>query len=549
MKNINLMQIVVWQVLQKYFDEMKDVMIVDFFVKDGDCFFKFFVIFDDQMLVDYFKNCIIEEMLVKLQDLVKECDLVGVIKLMFFGEKINCIENCVVLYVVLCNCSNILILVDGKDVMLEVNVVLEKMKIFLEVIIFGEWKGYIGKVIIDVVNIGIGGFDFGLYMVIEVLCLYKNYLNMYFVFNVDGIYIVEVLKKVNLEIMLFLVVFKIFIIQEIMINVYSVCDWFLKVVGDEKYVVKYFVVFFINVKVVGEFGIDIVNMFEFWDWVGGCYFLWLVIGLLIVFFIGFDNFVELFFGVYVMDKYFFIMFVEKNLFVLLVLIGIWYNNFFGVEIEVILLYDQYMYCFVVYFQQGNMEFNGKYVDCNGNVVDYQIGLIIWGESGINGQYVFYQLIYQGIKMVLCDFIVLVIIYNLFFDYYQKLLFNFFVQIEVLVFGKFCEVVEQEYCDQGKDLVMFDYVVLFKVFEGNCLINFILLCEIILFSLGVLIVLYEYKIFIQGVILNIFIFDQWGVELGKQLVNCILLELKDDKEISSYDSLINGLINCYKVWCG
>lgn len=212
---------------------------------------------------------------------------------------------------------------------------------------------------------------------------------MYFVFNVDGIYIVEVLKKVNFEIMLFLVVFKIFIIQEIMINVYSVCDWFLKIVGDEKYVVKYFVVFFINVKVVGEFGIDMVNMFEFWDWVGGCYLLWFVIGLFIILFVGFDNFVELFFGVYVMDKYFFIILMEKNLFILLVLIGIWYNNFFGVEIEVILLYDQYMYCFVVYFQQGNMEFNGKYVDCNGNVVDYQIGLIIWGESGINGQYVFY----------------------------------------------------------------------------------------------------------------------------------------------------------------
>lgn len=548
MKNINLMQIFVWQVLQKYFDEMKDVIISEFFVKDSDCFFKFFVMFDDLMLVDFFKNCIIEEMLVKLQDLVKEIDLVGVIKLMFLGEKINCIEDCVVLYVVLCNCSNMLIVVDGKDVMLEVNVVLEKMKIFFEVIIFGSWKGYIGKLIIDVVNIGIGGFDFGFFMVIEVLCLYKNYFNMYFVFNVDGIYIVEVLKNVNLEMILFLVVFKIFIIQEIMINVYSVCDWFLVIVGDDKYVVKYFVVFFINVKVVGEFGIDIVNMFEFWDWVGGCYFLWLVIGLFIIFFVGFDNFVELLFGVYVMDKYFFIILVEKNLLVLLVLIGIWYNNFFGVEIEVILLYDQYMYCFVVYFQQGNMEFNGKYVDCNGYVVDYQIGLIIWGELGINGQYVFYQLIYQGIKMVLCDFIVLVIIYNLLFDYYQKLLFNFFVQIEVLVFGKFCEVVEQEYCDQGKDLVILEYVVLFKVFEGNCLINFILLCEIILFSFGVLIVLYEYKIFIQGVIFNIFIFDQWGVELGKQLVNCILLELKDGSEVSSYDSFINGLINCYKVWC-
>ncbi|MBJ2010556.1 glucose-6-phosphate isomerase [Escherichia coli] len=547
MKNINPTQTAAWQALQKHFDEMKDVTIADLFAKDGDRFSKFSATFGDQMLVDYSKNRITEETLAKLQDLAKECDLAGAIKSMFSGEKINRTENRAVLHVALRNRSNTPILVDGKDVMPEVNAVLEKMKTFSEAIISGEWKGYTGKAITDVVNIGIGGSDLGPYMVTEALRPYKNHLNMHFVSNVDGTHIAEVLKKVNPETTLFLVASKTFTTQETMTNAHSARDWFLKAAGDEKHVAKHFAALSTNAKAVGEFGIDTANMFEFWDWVGGRYSLWSAIGLSIVLSIGFDNFVELLSGAHVMDKHFSTTPAEKNLPVLLALIGIWYNNFFGAETEAILPYDQYMHRFAAYFQQGNMESNGKYVDRNGNVVDYQTGPIIWGEPGTNGQHAFYQLIHQGTKMVPCDFIAPAITHNPLSDHHQKLLSNFFAQTEALAFGKSREVVEQEYRDQGKDPATLDYVVPFKVFEGNRPTNSILLREITPFSLGALIALYEHKIFTQGVILNIFTFDQWGVELGKQLANRILPELKDDKEISSHDSSTNGLINRYKAW--
>ncbi|MCV2050119.1 glucose-6-phosphate isomerase [Escherichia coli] len=549
MKNINPTQTAAWQALQKHFDEMKDVTIADLFAKDGDRFSKFSATFDDQMLVDYSKNRITEETLAKLQDLAKECDLAGAIKSMFSGEKINRTENRAVLHVALRNRSNTPILVDGKDVMPEVNAVLEKMKTFSEAIISGEWKGYTGKAITDVVNIGIGGSDLGPYMVTEALRPYKNHLNMHFVSNVDGTHIAEVLKKVNPETTLFLVASKTFTTQETMTNAHSARDWFLKAAGDEKHVAKHFAALSTNAKAVGEFSIDTANMFEFWDWVGGRYSLWSAIGLSIVLSIGFDNFVELLSGAHAMDKHFSTTPAEKNLPVLLALIGIWYNNFFGAETEAILPYDQYMHRFAAYFQQGNMESNGKYVDRNGKVVDYQTGPIIWGEPGTNGQHAFYQLIHQGTKMVPCDFIAPAITHNPLSDHHQKLLSNFFAQTEALAFGKSREVVEQEYRDQGKDPATLDYVVPFKVFEGNRPTNSILLREITPFSLGALIALYEHKIFTQGVILNIFTFDQWGVELGKQLANRILPELKDDKEISSHDSSTNGLINRYKAWRG
>lgn len=549
MKNINPTQTAAWQALQKHFDEMKDVTIADLFAKDGDRFSKFSATFDDQMLVDYSKNRITEETLAKLQDLAKECDLAGAIKSMFSGEKINRTENRAVLHVALRNRSNTPILVDGKDVMPEVNAVLEKMKTFSEAIISGEWKGYTGKAITDVVNIGIGGSDLGPYMVTEALRPYKNHLNMHFVSNVDGTHIAEVLKKVNPETTLFLVASKTFTTQETMTNAHSARDWFLKAASDEKHVAKHFAALSTNAKAVGEFGIDTANMFEFWDWVGGRYSLWSAIGLSIVLSIGFDNFVELLSGAHAMDKHFSTTPAEKNLPVLLALIGIWYNNFFGAETEAILPYDQYMHRFAAYFQQGNMESNGKYVDRNGNVVDYQTGPIIWGEPGTNGQHAFYQLIHQGTKIVPCDFIAPAITHNPLSDHHQKLLSNFFAQTEALAFGKSREVVEQEYRDQGKDPATLDYVVPFKVFEGNRPTNSILLREITPFSLGALIALYEHKIFTQGVILNIFTFDQWGVELGKQLANRILPELKDDKEISSHDSSTNGLINRYKAWRG
>ncbi|ELN9402606.1 glucose-6-phosphate isomerase [Enterobacter hormaechei] len=547
MKNINPTQTAAWQALQKHFDEMKDVTIADLFAKDADRFSKFSATFDDLMLVDFSKNRITEETLAKLQDLAKETELADAIKYMFSGEKINRTEDRAVLHVALRNRSNTPIIVDGKDVMPEVNAVLEKMKTFSEAIISGSWKGYTGKAITDVVNIGIGGSDLGPFMVTEALRPYKNHLNMHFVSNVDGTHIAEVLKKVNPETTLFLVASKTFTTQETMTNAHSARDWFLKTAGDEKHVAKHFAALSTNGKAVGEFGIDTANMFEFWDWVGGRYSLWSAIGLSIILSVGFDNFVELLSGAHAMDKHFSTTAPEKNLPVLLALIGIWYNNFFGAETEAILPYDQYMHRFAAYFQQGNMESNGKYVDRNGNAVDYQTGPIIWGEPGTNGQHAFYQLIHQGTKMVPCDFIAPAITHNPLSDHHPKLLSNFFAQTEALAFGKSREVVEQEYRDQGKDPATLEHVVPFKVFEGNRPTNSILLREITPFSLGALIALYEHKIFTQGAILNIFTFDQWGVELGKQLANRILPELGDDKAIDSHDSSTNGLINRYKAW--
>ncbi|MGL4726656.1 MAG: glucose-6-phosphate isomerase [Scandinavium sp.] len=547
MKNINPTQTSAWQALQKHYDEMKDVSIADLFAKDGDRFAKFSATFDDFMLVDFSKNRITEETLNKLQALAKETDLAGAIKSMFSGEKINRTEDRAVLHVALRNRSNTPIIVDGKDVMPEVNAVLEKMKHFSEAIISGSWKGYTGKAITDVVNIGIGGSDLGPFMVTEALRPYKNHLNMHFVSNVDGTHIAEVLKTVNPETTLFLVASKTFTTQETMTNAHSARDWFLKTASDEKHVAKHFAALSTNGKAVGEFGIDTANMFEFWDWVGGRYSLWSAIGLSIILSVGFDNFVELLSGAHAMDKHFSTTAPEKNLPVLLALIGIWYNNFFGAETEAILPYDQYMHRFAAYFQQGNMESNGKYVDRNGNAVDYQTGPIIWGEPGTNGQHAFYQLIHQGTKMVPCDFIAPATTHNPLSDHHPKLLSNFFAQTEALAFGKSREVVEQEYRDLGKDPATLENVVPFKVFEGNRPTNSILLREITPFSLGALIALYEHKIFTQGAILNIFTFDQWGVELGKQLANRILPELGDDKDVSSHDSSTNGLINRYKAW--
>ena len=549
MKNINPTQTAAWQALQNHYAEMKDVTIASLFADDADRFAKFSATFDDQMLVDYSKNRVTQETLDKLLALAKETDLQGAIKSMFSGEKINRTEGRAVLHVALRNRSNTPILVDGKDVMPEVNAVLEKMKSFSEAIISGSWKVYTGKAITDVVNIGIGGSDLGPFMVTEALRPYKNHLNMHFVSNVDGTHIAEVLKKVNPETTLFLVASKTFTTQETMTNAHSARDWFLKAAGDEKHVAKHFAALSTNGKAVGEFGIDTANMFEFWDWVGGRYSLWSAIGLSIILSVGYDNFVELLSGAHAMDKHFSTTELDKNLPVLLALIGIWYNNFFGAETEAILPYDQYMHRFAAYFQQGNMESNGKFVDRNGNPVDYQTGPIIWGEPGTNGQHAFYQLIHQGTKLVPCDFIAPAITHNPLSDHHPKLLSNFFAQTEALAFGKSREVVEQEFIDQGKDPKTLEHVVPFKVFEGNRPTNSILLREITPFSLGALIALYEHKIFTQGAILNIFTFDQWGVELGKQLANRILPELNDNSEINSHDSSTNGLINRYKSWRG
>lgn len=547
MKNINPSQTSAWKALEQHFAQIKDIHIRELFEQDPNRFAKFSATFDDQILVDFSKNRITTETLEKLQALAKETDVAEAIRSMFSGEKINRTEDRAVLHIALRNRSNTPIVVDGEDVMQQVNAVLAKMKDFSERVINGEWRGYTGKVITDVVNIGIGGSDLGPYMVTEALKPYKNHLNMHFVSNVDGTHIAETLKALNPETTLFLIASKTFTTQETMTNAHSARDWFLKSAGDEGHIAKHFAALSTNEQEVKRFGIDTKNMFEFWDWVGGRYSLWSAIGLSIALSVGFENFEQLLSGAHAMDQHFANTPFEQNIPVLLALIGVWYNNFFGSETEAILPYDQYMHRFAAYFQQGNMESNGKYIDRNGHPVDYQTGPIIWGEPGTNGQHAFYQLIHQGTKLIPCDFIAPAISHNLLSDHHNKLLSNFFAQTEALAFGKSREQVDAEFVASGKIAIEVEHVAPFKVFEGNRPTNSILLREMTPFSLGALIAMYEHKIFVQGVILNIFTFDQWGVELGKQLANRILPELEDSEEITSHDSSTNGLINRFKAW--
>ena len=547
MRSINPSQTAAWRALEQHFDQMKEVHMRDLFAQDKDRFTKFSATFDDQMLVDFSKNRITQETLDKLIALAKETELQDAIKSMFNGEKINRTEDRAVLHTALRNRDNTPVYVDGKDVMPDVNAVLEKMSQFSQRIISGEWKGYTGKAITDVVNIGIGGSDLGPFMVTEALRPYKNHLNMHFVSNVDGTQIAETLKNINPETTLFLIASKTFTTQETMTNAHSARDWLLASAKDEKHVAKHFVALSTNAEQVEKFGIDTDNMFEFWDWVGGRYSLWSAIGLSIILSVGYDNFVQLLDGAYAMDKHFTTTELENNIPVLLALIGIWYNNFFGTETEAILPYDQYMHRFAAYFQQGNMESNGKYIDRDGNPVSYQTGPIIWGEPGTNGQHAFYQLIHQGTKVIPCDFIAPAVTHNQLGDHHEKLLSNFFAQTEALAFGKTREVVDAEFAAQGKNVAEMEYVAPYKVFEGNRPTNSILLKEITPYSLGALIAMYEHKIFSQGAILNIFSFDQWGVELGKQLASRILPELEDGDAVESHDSSTNGLINRYKIW--
>ncbi|WP_353243884.1 glucose-6-phosphate isomerase [Providencia sp.] len=547
MRSINPSQTAAWRALEQHFAQMKDVHMRDLFEQDKDRFTKFSATFDGQILVDFSKNRITQETLDNLLALAKETELENAINSMFKGEKINRTEDRAVLHTALRNRDNTPVYVDGKDVMLDVNAVLEKMQQFSQRIISGEWKGFTGKVITDVVNIGIGGSDLGPFMVTEALRPYKNHLNMHFVSNVDGTQIAETLKKLNPETTLFLIASKTFTTQETMTNAHSARDWFLASAKDESQVAKHFVALSTNGEEVAKFGIDTSNMFEFWDWVGGRYSLWSAIGLSIILSVGFDNFVQLLNGAHAMDKHFTQTPLEKNIPVLLGLIGIWYNNFFESETEAILPYDQYMHRFAAYFQQGNMESNGKYIGRDGKAVSYQTGPIIWGEPGTNGQHAFYQLIHQGTKMIPCDFIAPAVTHNPLGDHHEKLLSNFFAQTEALAFGKTREVVDAEFAAQGKSVADMEYVAPYKVFEGNRPTNSILLKEITPYSLGALIAMYEHKIFTQGAILNIFTFDQWGVELGKQLASRILPELENSEKVSSHDSSTNGLINNYKAW--
>ena len=548
MKNINPTNTQAWKALEAHQSQLANTTIADLFKQEQNRFNDYSLTFENQILVDFSKNKINQETLKLLHQLAKESALDEAINAMFTGEKINRTENRAVLHTALRNRSNTPVYVDGKDVMPEVNAVLAKMSAFCDRVISGEWKGYTGKAITDVVNIGIGGSDLGPYMVTEALRPYKNHLNMHFVSNVDGTHIAETLKKVNPETTLFLVASKTFTTQETMTNANSARDWLLAAAKDNSAVAKHFAALSTNGKAVAEFGIDTNNMFEFWDWVGGRYSLWSAIGLSIALSIGFDNFEALLSGAHEMDKHFRTAPLEKNIPATLALVGLWNTNFLGAQTEAILPYDQYLHRFAAYFQQGNMESNGKYVDRNGNVIrDYQTGPIIWGEPGTNGQHAFYQLIHQGTMLIPCDFIAPAQSHNPLGDHHSKLLSNFFAQTEALAFGKTKEEVEAEFVKAGKSLDEVKDIVPFKVFTGNKPTNSILVQKMTPFVLGALIAMYEHKIFAQGVIFNIFSFDQWGVELGKQLANRILPELADKEKVTSHDSSTNGLINQFKAW--
>jgi len=527
-----------WQQLHDHYaNEMKQTHMRSLFQNDKERFSKFSLSTGD-ILFDYSKNIITEKTIQLLLQLAEECKVKEAIEAMFSGEKINQTEDRSVLHIALRNFSGRSIYSDGKDVMPDVFRVLNQMKSFSERIHSGEWKGYTGKKIKYIVNIGIGGSDLGPVMVTEALKPYWiEGMQPYFVSNVDGTHIAETLKKIMPDETLFLIASKTFTTQETMTNANTARDWFLQFAKDEKHIAKHFAALSTNEKDVVKFGIDKENMFEFWDWVGGRYSLWSAIGLSIVLSIGYNNFEQLLKGAHATDEYFRSASFEKNISVIMALVGLWYGNFYGSETEAILPYDQYMHRFAAYFQQGNMESNGKTADRNGSNVSYSTGPVVWGEPGTNGQHAFYQLIHQGTKLIPCDFIAPAISHNPIGDHHTKLLSNFFAQTEALMNGK------------TKDDLLAENVkpelIPYKSFSGNRPTNSFLIKKITPFTLGQLIALYEHKIFVQGVIWNIYTFDQWGVELGKQLAGKILPELKDNEPVNSHDSSTNGLINAFK----
>ena len=545
LNRMNPMKTKSWQKLKDHFEVMKAIHMKKLFAEDPDRFRKFSVRFND-ILVDYSKNRISEETQKLLIGLADEIGLRDAIDKMFSGDKINETEDRAVLHIALRNRENSPIYVDGKDIMPKVNAVLEKMKDFSHKVVSGEWRGFTQKKVTDIVNIGIGGSDLGPVMVTESLMPYaKEGLSIHFVSNVDGTHITETLKRLNPESTLFMIASKTFTTQETMTNAFSARDWFLTQAKDQAHIAKHFVAISTNTKEVQAFGIDKDSMFEFWDWVGGRYSLWSAIGLSIACYIGYENFAELLQGAFEMDRHFKEAPFEENIPVILALIGIWYNNFFDAHTEVILPYDQYMHRFPAYFQQGNMESNGKSVDRNGQKTDYQTGPIIWGEPGTNGQHAFYQLIHQGTKLIPADFLAPAISHNPIGEHHNILLSNFFAQTEALLNGKSREEVINELKTDGKSDDEIQKILPHKVFEGNRPTNSILFRQLTPKVLGSLIAMYEHKIFVQGVVWNIFSFDQWGVELGKQLAKKILPELRDDRSIASHDSSTNGLINAFK----
>ena len=538
---------IAWKELQTHYESVRLLRMKDMFLEDSERFNKFSITQGD-ILFDYSKNRITNETIDKLVALAKECDVPSAIKSMFNGEVINETEGRSVLHVALRNLSGRILKADGVDIMPGVLSILEKMETFCDAIHKGTFKGYTGRKIRYIVNIGIGGSDLGPLMVTEALKPYQvEGIETFFVSNVDGTHIAETLKKISPEETLFLIASKTFTTQETMTNAHTARAWFLASAKEEKHIAKHFVALSTNEKEVVKFGIDKENMFEFWDWVGGRYSLWSAIGLSIALSIGYKNFEQLLKGAEDTDKHFEKTPFEKNIPVLMALLGIWYTNFFGATSETILPYDQYMHRFAAYFQQGNMESNGKSIDRKGKPVDYSTGPVIWGEPGTNGQHAFYQLIHQGTPFIPCDFMAPAQTHNPIGDHHEKLLSNFFAQTEALMNGKSKEEVHSEMRAQEISEEKIAKVSPFRVFSGNRPTNSFLIKKITPFTLGQLIAFYEHKIFVQGIIWNIFSFDQWGVELGKQLANKILPELQQNTEIVSHDSSTNGLIRRYKEW--
>jgi len=545
LSDINPTQTKSWQNLSDHYAKINSIRMKDLFNRDPERFKKFSLRFND-ILVDYSKNLITEETLQLLLGLAHESGVKAAIDSMFTGEKINGTENRAVLHIALRHRADTPIKVDGTDVMPDVEAVLEKMQIFSGRIISGEWKGFTGKKITDIVNIGIGGSDLGPVMVTEALRPYAiDGLSVHFVSNIDGTHISETLKGLDPETTLFMVASKTFTTQETMTNAFSARSWFLDHAAEPAHVAKHFVAISTNAEAVTEFGIDKENMFVFWDWVGGRYSLWSAIGLSIACYIGFDNFSDLLQGAYEMDQHFRSAPFKKNIPLLLALIGIWYTNFFGAQSEAILPYDQYLHRFPAYFQQGNMESNGKSVDRGGHKLTYQSGPIIWGEPGTNGQHSFYQHIHQGTKFIPADFLAPAVSHNPIGEHHNILLSNFLAQTEALMNGKTRAEVEAELRQDGKNDDEIQKIAPYKVFDGNKPTNSILFQKLTPKTLGSLIAMYEHKIFVQGIIWNIFSFDQWGVELGKQLAQKIQPELSDDQPVDTHDASTNGLINAYK----
>ncbi|MGB5059215.1 MAG: glucose-6-phosphate isomerase [Candidatus Promineifilaceae bacterium] len=535
-----------WRALQEHHKKMTAVHMRDLFAADPARCQKFSLRFED-ILFDYSKNRITEETMVHLLALAEQAGLAEQIQAMFNGAKINNTEGRAVLHVALRNRSNRPILVDGRDVMPDVNRVLAKMETFSNAVRSGAWRGYTGLPITDIVNIGIGGSDLGPKMVVEALTPYtRRDLRAHFVSNVDGTDIAETLKKVQPETTLFLIASKTFTTQETMANAHTARAWFLEAAREETAVASHFAALSTNTDGVVAFGIDPANMFEFWDWVGGRYSLWSAIGLSIALAVGFDNFTALLTGAHKVDEYFRTTPFAQNIPVIMALLGVWYNNFFGAQSHAILPYDQYMQYFPAYFQHGDMESNGKSVTRVGASVDYSTGPVIWGQPGTNGQHAFYQLIHQGTKLIPCDFLAPAQSHNPVGNHHTLLLSNFFAQPEALMRGKTAVEVRAELVDSSLSGDEMEALVAAKTFAGNRPSNAFLFKRVTPETLGSLIALYEHKIFTQGVIWDINSFDQMGVELGKVLAKAILPELAGVGQVSSHDSSTNGLINAFKA---